>query len=123
MKKRGFIFSIIYAFILVTISPLFDLVLVTNYNQVEHHRLGFPLPIIEQHTTLTPLDESFPFELGLLDPREHPTDILLFNYWLAIVIIAMVVYFPAEAPCQVSHLISRYCKTMYFPCFLKDGGA
>ncbi|WP_442600046.1 hypothetical protein [Neobacillus sp. D3-1R] len=92
MKQRGYIFSFIIAFMIVTISPIFDSVLVTNYNQVEHHRLGFPLPIIEQHTTLTPLNESFPFKLGLLDPREHPTDILFFNYLLSIVSIAIVVF-------------------------------
>lgn len=93
MKQKAYIFSLLIGFIIVTISPIFDSVVVTNYNQIENHRLGFPLPIIEQHTTLTPLDESFPFELGLLDPREHPADILFLNYLFSIVSIAMIIYF------------------------------
>jgi hypothetical protein len=93
MKQKAYIFSLLIGFVIVTISPIFHSVVVTNYNQVEHHRLGFPFHIIEQHTTLTPLDESFPFELGLLDPREHPTDILFLNYLLSIVSIATVVFF------------------------------
>ena len=78
------------AFVIVTVSPIFDFVIVNGYEQVNHHRLGFPLPIIEQHTTLTPLDESFPFRLGLLDPREHPTDLLIGNYLVSIISIAVI---------------------------------
>lgn len=92
MKRRLINISFFIGFIIVSISPFFDSVIVMEYDQVEHHRLGFPLPIIEQHTTLTPLYESFPFELGLLDPREHPTEILLFNYIFSILSISLIVY-------------------------------
>jgi hypothetical protein len=35
----------------------------------------------------------FPFKLGLLDQKEHPTDILFLNYLFSIVSIATIVYF------------------------------
>jgi hypothetical protein len=46
MRQKAYIFSLLIGFVIVTISPIFDSVVVTNYNQVEHHRLGFPLPIL-----------------------------------------------------------------------------
>jgi hypothetical protein len=92
MKMKECTISLFLGFIFVTITPFFDTVLITTYKQVEKHRLGYPLPIIEQHTTLTPIDDSFPFELGLVDPRNHPTDILFINYSLSVFIIGTFIY-------------------------------
>ncbi len=76
----------------VSISPMFDTVMVTENYNLTQHRLGFPMPIIEQHTWLTPMEDAFPFELGLVNPQEHPTEILFINYVLSIAIVTVIIY-------------------------------
>ncbi|MEW8987632.1 MAG: hypothetical protein AB2401_11635, partial [Bacillus sp. (in: firmicutes)] len=74
------------------ITPFFDSVVVTPDYDLTKHRLGLPLPIIEQNTWLTPLDDAFPFELGLVSPQENPTKILIGNYLLLVVAAVGTVY-------------------------------
>jgi hypothetical protein len=93
MSRRLFIISLVIGVIGVSISPMFDSVMVTENYNLTQHRLGFPLPIIEQHTWLTPMDDAFPFELGLVNPQEHPTDILFIYYFLSIAIVTVIIYF------------------------------
>ncbi|MEK5057231.1 MULTISPECIES: hypothetical protein [unclassified Paenibacillus] len=74
--------SIILGFLLAAASPMLDSKLITDAEQLNHHELGLPFPFLVQHTTLTPMEGAFPFELGLLDPREHPSSIIPFSYFL-----------------------------------------
>jgi hypothetical protein len=91
--NRSLIFiSLIIGWLLVSISPLFDSVIVKNSNDLSHLRLGFPLPIIEQQTSLTPMEDDFPLTVGLLNPQENPTDLLFFNYVFSILIITLSAY-------------------------------
>jgi len=90
MSRRLLIISVIIGCLSVSISPLFDHVTVTENYNLHKHRLGFPLPIIEQNTSLTSVNE--PFSLGVVSPQEHPTELLVFNYFLSIVIVTLVVY-------------------------------
>jgi hypothetical protein len=92
LSRRLFIISLVIGVIGVSISPIFDSVMVTENYNLTQHRLGFPLPIIEQHTWLTPMEDAFPFELGLVNPQEHPTDILFLNYFLSIAIVTVIIY-------------------------------
>ncbi|MCM3781686.1 hypothetical protein M3231_01755 [Neobacillus mesonae] len=90
--RRLIIISVIFGFILTTISPVFDSVTVTGYEQLENHKLGMPMAFLVQHTTLTPMEDAYPFELGLLDPREHPIGIIPFSYLLSVVIAAVFAF-------------------------------
>lgn len=92
MSRRLFIISLVIGVIGVSISPMFDSVMVKENYNLTQHRLGFPLPLIEQHTWLTPMEDAFPFELGLVNPQEHPTDILFLNYFLSIAIVTVIIY-------------------------------
>jgi hypothetical protein len=92
MSRSLAIISIIIGWIGVSISPMFDSVIVSEGYNLSQHRLGFPMPIIEQHTWLTPMEDAFPFKLGLVNPQEHPTDILFLNYFLSIVMVAVMIY-------------------------------
>lgn len=74
--------SIIIGFLLAATSPIFDSDVIEDAEQLNHHELGLPFPFLVQHTTLTPMEDAFPFELGLLDPREHPSSIMPFSYVL-----------------------------------------
>lgn len=62
-------FSFAIGWIAVSITPLFDTIIVTSEYDLTKHRIGFPLPIIEQHTSLTPLEDAFPFQLGMVNPQ------------------------------------------------------
>ncbi|WLD93000.1 hypothetical protein [Alkalihalobacillus sp. AL-G] len=84
--------SFIIAVFMVTVTPLVDSVVITEPAQLEHHRLGYPLPIIEQHTTLSPMKKDFPFRLGIVDPHNHPTDILFKNYLISTLIMTIFIF-------------------------------
>lgn len=85
-------FSFAIGWIAVSITPLFDTIIVTSEYDLTKHRLGFPLPIIEQHTSLTPLEDAFPFQLGMINPQEHPSSLLLGNYALQVIFASISVY-------------------------------
>lgn len=38
------------------------------------------------------MDEALPFTLGLVNPQEHPTDLLFLNYFLSIAMVTAIVY-------------------------------
>ncbi|WLR57531.1 hypothetical protein LC048_12120 [Mesobacillus subterraneus] len=76
----------------VTITPLFDSVTVTSDYDLTKHRLGQTFPIIEQHTSLTPMEEAYPFELGFVSPKEHPTTFIHENYLILVLIAGFAVY-------------------------------
>src|SRR5574342_280803 len=80
VHKSLLFFSFAIGWIAVSITPLFDTIIVTSEYDLTKHRLGFPLPIIEQHTSLTALEDAFPFQLGMINPQEHPSSLLLGNY-------------------------------------------
>lgn len=84
--------SIVIGVIGISITPFFDSVVVTRDYDLTRHRLGFPLPIIEQNTWLTPLEDAFPFELGIVSPQENPTKILIGNYLFLVVAAVVTVY-------------------------------
>lgn len=92
MNRRRLLISIIFACAVVSISPLFDSVIVTKEYDLLHHRIGFPLPIIEQQTSLTPEENVYPFELGFVNPQEHPIELLLTNFTFSILIISVSIY-------------------------------
>jgi hypothetical protein len=92
LRHRLLWISILIGWIGVTITPFFDSVIVTPDYDLTKHRLGLPLPIIEQNTWLTPLEDAFPFELGLVSPLENPTKILIGNYLSLVVAAACAVY-------------------------------
>jgi len=92
LRHRLLWISILIGWIGVTITPFFDSVIVTPDYDLTKHRLGLPLPIIEQNTWLTPLEDAFPFELGLVSPLENPTKILIENYLFLVVAAACAVY-------------------------------
>ncbi|UYZ23754.1 hypothetical protein [Mesobacillus jeotgali] len=92
LRHRLLLVSILIGWIEVTITPFFDSVTVTPDYDLTKHRLGLPLPIIEQNTWLTPLEDAFPFELGLVSPLENPTQILIGNYLFLVVAAACAVY-------------------------------
>ncbi|MCM3666189.1 hypothetical protein M3204_17355 [Mesobacillus subterraneus] len=92
LRHRLLLASIFIGWICVSITPVFDSVRVTAEYALTKHRIGFPLPIIEQHTSLTPMDDAYPFHLGLLSPQETPTTLLLGNYVLQFVIAVLGVY-------------------------------
>lgn len=60
--------------ITVLVTPFFSRVTVEHELPVTY--LGLPFAFLEQHTTLTPLPEDLPLQIGFLDPREHPTQLL-----------------------------------------------
>jgi hypothetical protein len=93
MNRRLFFISLVIGWLSVSISPLFDTVIVSNSADLSHLRLGFPLPIIEQNTTLTPMEDDFPLTVGLLSPQENATDLLVSNYVFSILIITLISYF------------------------------
>jgi hypothetical protein len=93
MNRRLFFISLIIGWLAVSIAPIFDTVIVSNSNDLSHLRLGFPLPIIEQHTSLTPMEDDFPLAVGLLNPQENATELLVFNYVFSILIITVISYF------------------------------
>jgi hypothetical protein len=84
--------SILIGWLGISLTPFFDSVSVTSEYDLTKHRLGYPLPIIEQHTSLTPMKNAFPFELGVVSPQENPTRLLVGNYFLLIVIAGSAVY-------------------------------
>jgi hypothetical protein len=92
LRHRLLLASIFIGWICVSITPVFDSVRVTTEYNLTKHRLGFPLQIIEQHTSLTPMDDAYPFHLGLQSPQENPTTLLLGNYVLQLVIAVLAVY-------------------------------
>lgn len=92
LRHRLFLISFLIGWIGVTITPFFDSVIVTSDYDLTKHRLGLPLPIIEQHTSLTPLEDAFPFELGLVSPQENPTSILIGNYVFLVATTVFIVY-------------------------------
>ncbi|RSD28840.1 hypothetical protein [Mesobacillus subterraneus] len=92
-EYRLWLLSYLIALIGVSITPLFDSVTVTSGYDLSKHRLGLPLPIIEQHTSLEPLPDAFPFELGFVSPQEHPTELLRGNYLLLVFLAWFIVYF------------------------------
>lgn len=92
MNSRLIYISLIIGWLLVSVSPVFDSVIVTNSNDLSHLRLGFPIPIIEQHTSLTPMEDDFPLVVGFLSPQENTTDLLFFNYVFSILLITLIVY-------------------------------
>ena len=91
-RYRLLVMSIFIGVIGISITPFFDSVVVTPDYDLPRHRLGLPLPIIEQNTWLTPLDDAFPFELGLVSPQENPTKILIGNYLFLVVAAVVTVY-------------------------------
>ncbi|WP_423410152.1 hypothetical protein AABM38_09555 [Heyndrickxia sp. MSNUG] len=90
--KRWLFISIALGWIGVSITPFFDSVPVTAEYDLTKHKLGYPLPIIEQHTSLTPLDDAIPFHLGLVNPQEHPTSLLIGNYSLQVILASIIFY-------------------------------
>lgn len=84
--------SIAMGWIGVSITPFFDSVTVTAEYDLTKHQLGFPLPIIEQHTSLTPLNDAFPFQLGMVNPHENPTSLLIGNYSLQVILASITFY-------------------------------
>lgn len=92
LRHRLLLTSIFIGWICVSITPVFDSARVTSEYDLTKHRLGFPMPIIEQHTSLTPMEDAFPFRLGFVSPQEHPTTLLLENYLLQLVIAVFAVY-------------------------------
>ncbi|MGA9226015.1 MAG: hypothetical protein WB217_06735 [Mesobacillus sp.] len=93
VNPRLLIISIAMGWIVVSITPVFDSVIVTAEYDLTKHKLGFPLPIIEQRTSLTPLDDAFPFQLGLVNPQENPTSLLIGNYLLQAILASITFYF------------------------------
>jgi hypothetical protein len=92
VHQRLLIISIAMGWIGVSITPFFDSVIVTAEYDLTKHKLGFPLPIIEQHTSLTPLDDAFPFHMGLVNPQEHPTSLLIGNYSVQVILASIAFY-------------------------------
>ncbi|MBT2691603.1 hypothetical protein [Bacillus sp. ISL-55] len=92
LRHKLLIVSIFIGWIGVTITPLFDSVIVTSNYDLTKHRLGLPLPIIEQHTSLTPMEDAYPFELGFFSPQEHPTTLIAGNYLILVVTAVFGVY-------------------------------
>lgn len=92
LRHRLVLISIFIGWIGVTVTPFFDSVIVTPDYDLTKHRLGQPLPIIEQNTWLTPLEDAFPFELGLVSPLENPTKVLVGNYLFLLVAAVCAVY-------------------------------
>ncbi|MBT2642410.1 hypothetical protein J7I80_09240 [Bacillus sp. ISL-41] len=92
LRHRLVLISIFIGWTGVTVTPFFDSVIVTPDYDLTKHRLGQPLPIIEQNTWLTPLEDAFPFELGLVSPQENPTKILAGNYLFLVVAAVCAVY-------------------------------
>ncbi|MGM8214732.1 hypothetical protein ACLIA0_04055 [Bacillaceae bacterium W0354] len=92
MSRRTLIISLVISFLGVSISPLFDSVTVTERSDLTNHRLGYPIPFVEQQASLTPLNDDYPFELGLLSPQEHSTKILFINYFISIILTALLIY-------------------------------
>lgn len=66
--------------------------IVSNSNDLSYLRFGFPLPIIEQQTSLTPMEKDFPLTVGVLSPQENATDLLAFNYFFSILIVTLTTY-------------------------------
>ncbi|WP_226087435.1 hypothetical protein [Mesobacillus sp. S13] len=91
-RNRLFAISFLIGWIGISITPFFDSVVVTSDYDLTRHRLGLPLPIIEQNTWLTPLDDAFPFELGLVSPQENPTKIIIGNYLFLVMAAVLFVY-------------------------------
>lgn len=91
-RYRLFAISFLIGWIGISITPFFDSVVVTSDYDLTRHRLGLPLPIIEQNTWLTPLDDAFPFELGLVSPQENPTKIIIGNYLFLVIAAVLFVY-------------------------------
>jgi hypothetical protein len=91
-RYRLLVMSIFIGVIGISITPFFDSVVVTPDYDLTRHKLGLPLPIIEQNTWLTPLEDAFPFELGLVSPLENPTKILKGNYLFLVVAAVVFVY-------------------------------
>lgn len=92
LRHKLLIVSIFIGWIGVTITPLFDSVTVTSNYDLTKHRLGLPLPIIEQYTSLTPMEDAYPFELGFVSPQEHPTTLIAGNYLILVVTAVFAVY-------------------------------
>ncbi|WP_335429913.1 hypothetical protein [Bacillus sp. JJ1609] len=93
VHHRFLLISIAIGWLGVSITPFFDSVIVTAEYDLTMHKLGFPLPIIEQHTSLTPLEEAFPFRLGLVNLQENPTSLLIGNYSLQVILASITFYF------------------------------
>lgn len=91
-RHKLFFISVFIGWFAVSITPFFDSAIVTHDYDLTRHRLGLPLPIIEQHTSLTPLEDAFPFELGLVSPQENPTKVLIGNYLFLVVTAVFAVY-------------------------------
>lgn len=91
-RYRLFAISFLIGWIGISITPFFDSAVVTSDYDLTRHRLGLPLPIIEQNTWLTPLNDAFPFELGLVSPQENPTKIIIGNYLFLVMAAVLTVY-------------------------------
>lgn len=92
LRHSVLLISIFIGWVGVTITPLFDSVIVNSDYDLTKHRLGRPLPFIEQHISLTPMEDAYPFKLGLVSPQEHPTTLLIGNYLCLVVAAVFAVY-------------------------------
>ncbi|MGM1049420.1 MAG: hypothetical protein ACQEXX_25245 [Bacillota bacterium] len=90
MNRKLILLIMTIGIIIVTVSPILDSSIIVNYEQLRNHQLGFPFPFVEQHTTLEPFEEHFPFELGFVDPGDHPSRLLFGNYIASIICVNMI---------------------------------
>lgn len=72
--RKEHVWLLLLVLLTVMATPFFTTATINREPVVAYH--GLPFPFLEQHTTLTPLPEDLPLEIGFLDPREHPTDLL-----------------------------------------------
>lgn len=92
MSKKIIKITLFISCVIVLLSPVIIPVTVTDYSQLYKLRLGFPFPIIEQHTPLTPMEKDFPFTLKMLDPRHAPTDFLFLNFVISVITVAIPIF-------------------------------
>lgn len=90
MTKHLIILVVISLF-LVGISPLIIKTTITSQAQLSAVRTGFPFAFVEQKSSLTPPEYSFPLELRVLSPWENPTRIIWSNLALSVFMAGVVV--------------------------------
>lgn len=76
----------------VWVSPFLTPAVAYIRSDLDTIRFGGPVRFLQQASSLTPSDSAFPIRfVRLLNPHEHPTQILWGRFWLSVMLVAGLV--------------------------------
>lgn len=77
----------------VWVSPFLTPAVAYTRGDLDTIRFGGPIRFLQQVSSITPSDSAVPIRFDrLLNPQEHPTQILWGRFWLSVVLVAGLVW-------------------------------